>query len=512
MTEAWRDTDYAHRKEITIQEANLAGDLTNFPLLVVIDNDIDINTGTVQADLDDVRFYDSSGNLLKFEVEWFEIDGTDCAARIWVKKPALYTSPAGYDNTIWMYYGYASAANGEDAANVWDAGYEAVWHLAESGNGTANEFADSTANAHHGQGGGGDSAKVPDQVTGMIGKGQDFIAANNDYIITGSIAHGIGTGDFCIDAWVKPDSVAEGIIYNTIWSNGAYAPAFYVPTQHGKYGLYWGAEKPSATSATTDWQHLAAVRRSGVVYFYRNGIVDGNTYSIATSVADAVSRFGTDSAADWMNGLVDEERLTVGDRSVAWLNFQYHNIAEADWEQTWGAEEDQPTLALVVQDSACLVESENVALTQHHVLVVANSECIVASESLALTQHQVLTVADSQCLVESESPSLTQHQVLTVADSACVVESESPSLTQHQVLALADSACVVESENVVLTQHSTLGVADSACVVESDNVVLVQHHVLTVADSECVVTSDNVTLAVEAGSVVLFQQQLLLAV
>ncbi len=43
----------------------------------------------------------------------------------------------------------------ENPAGVWDANYQAVWHLDEGGNGTFNEFADSTTNANHGQGGDG---------------------------------------------------------------------------------------------------------------------------------------------------------------------------------------------------------------------------------------------------------------------------------------------------------------------------------------------------------------------
>jgi len=88
-------------------------------------------------------------------------------------------------------------------------------------------------------------------------------------------------------------------------------------------------------------------------------------------------------------------------------------------------------------------------------LVVQDSACIVESEGPTLTQHQTLSVDDSECVVESEAVALTQHQVLVVGDSECVAESEEPSLTQHQVLVVGDSKSIVTSGNVVLSFGTT---------------------------------------------------------
>lgn len=50
-------------------------------------------------------------------------DGDQTVA--WVRLPSL---PSGADKRIYLYYGYAGAP---DQAPVWNAGFEAVWHLKE---------------------------------------------------------------------------------------------------------------------------------------------------------------------------------------------------------------------------------------------------------------------------------------------------------------------------------------------------------------------------------------------
>ena len=50
-------------------------------------------------------------------------------------------SPAS-DTVLYVYYGNPAAANQQNPAGVWDANYEAVWHLS---NGTTLSGNDSTA-------------------------------------------------------------------------------------------------------------------------------------------------------------------------------------------------------------------------------------------------------------------------------------------------------------------------------------------------------------------------------
>ncbi|MDD1670167.1 MAG: hypothetical protein LUQ67_02445, partial [Methanomicrobiales archaeon] len=69
------------------------------------------------------------------------------------------------DTTILMYYGNSGASNQQDAANVWDANYMAVYHLNQDPSGTV---VDSTGHANLGSEG---TMGATNLVNGKIGKG-----------------------------------------------------------------------------------------------------------------------------------------------------------------------------------------------------------------------------------------------------------------------------------------------------------------------------------------------------
>ena len=154
-------TGWDFRKEITVQDTNIDGALTDFPVCVKLNADEDIGD-EARADGYDIRFTQSDGEtLLKYEREaWTGGNGDDATAVFWVKSNLASSGGA----TIYIYYGKADASDGEDANNVWDANYLAVWHLKESGDGTGDEFVDSSGTGNHGTGGGGNAAFTPDQI------------------------------------------------------------------------------------------------------------------------------------------------------------------------------------------------------------------------------------------------------------------------------------------------------------------------------------------------------------
>ncbi|MCH8874857.1 DUF2341 domain-containing protein, partial [candidate division KSB1 bacterium] len=149
--------------ELVIQASQVPDTLTNFPVLVT-----EATLPTEMFDADgtyfalngggDIRFSsDQNGTfLLPCEIVTFTTDNNPALgkAEIWVKVPTVSSSS---NTSIWVWYNKAGATQPPAAAvygseSVWDANYMGVWHLKESGNGTADEFADTTGNANHGQG------------------------------------------------------------------------------------------------------------------------------------------------------------------------------------------------------------------------------------------------------------------------------------------------------------------------------------------------------------------------
>ncbi|GAG26647.1 unnamed protein product, partial [marine sediment metagenome] len=119
-------TGWGFRKEITIQDAYVDSNLRDFPIYVYINADADFHEALATGY--DIRFTQSDGTtLLKYEREnWTGGDGGAGTGHFWVKVPSILASGGA---TIYCYYGKADAEDGEDAVNVWDANFKAVYHL-----------------------------------------------------------------------------------------------------------------------------------------------------------------------------------------------------------------------------------------------------------------------------------------------------------------------------------------------------------------------------------------------
>ncbi|UCF61272.1 MAG: DUF2341 domain-containing protein, partial [Anaerolineaceae bacterium] len=169
----WYDSAWSSRKMLTIDSTQVDANLTNYPVLVSL-TDADL-IGNVQADGGDLLFTTSNGTT-KLDHEIEKIVPATGQIVAWVELDSISSS---VDTDFYMYFDNPGATNQWNIAGTWDSNYIGVWHLDESGNGTLNEFVDSTAYNNHGTGGKGYSGYVPTQGTGQIGYGQTFDGAND---------------------------------------------------------------------------------------------------------------------------------------------------------------------------------------------------------------------------------------------------------------------------------------------------------------------------------------------
>jgi hypothetical protein len=156
-------------------------DVTDLPVMVRVAEVVEaagLDPATLSLGLDDLRFTDDDGvTILPHEVERLETaDGGVASAHVWLRVPHVPAFRS--DDFVWMYWGNAGAPNAEDAAGVWQSGFEAVFHLDEGTPVDAGPdassyvgYEDSTGNGH--------TARVTAGASrgGVSGDGLSFSAA-----------------------------------------------------------------------------------------------------------------------------------------------------------------------------------------------------------------------------------------------------------------------------------------------------------------------------------------------
>lgn len=123
-----------------------------------------------------------------------------------------------------------------------------------------------------------------------------FTDASSHYLSTGTVNHGIGTGDFTIGCWANH---TNNTTWQCIWSNGTFAPSMYIRIASNGWGAFWGTTKQFDTILETDgtWYNLV-VRRSGTeLSGWVDGVKEATTFVVATSMADSTWQIGSESAA-----------------------------------------------------------------------------------------------------------------------------------------------------------------------------------------------------------------------
>ncbi|MHA2281741.1 MAG: LamG-like jellyroll fold domain-containing protein [Promethearchaeota archaeon] len=333
--------DFEYFKEITIDHNQIFGtsDHVNFPILLsIFDSDLH---DKVQPDGDDIAFNNGTA-WLSHEFELFNQNFNSTHAQLiaWVKIPLL--SPIE-DTIIRMYYGNSTMESQENSLGVWDSNYLGIWHLSENGNGTLNEFVDSSKYYNHGQGGKGDSLYIPTQSSGLIGYSQDFnnLDGKYDFIDCGDDPIlDITENQITLQAWVHhsiaPVSRARGIINHKGWYEGY---SIFIRRDMQKVAFNLPGETHQLTSAwditTDEWHYVVATYDGSWMRIYIDGAQDPNvmakTGDIEPSSAEKDVWIGhADQPQDvaWSGeweGLLDEIRISRVSRSADWIKTEYYN-------------------------------------------------------------------------------------------------------------------------------------------------------------------------------------------
>lgn len=341
-SDLWYDASWLYRKQITISNTNIDEDLSHFPLLVKIFNDSDIGAHALSTGYD-IRFTDSSGNILPYEREDFSINSGAASGDFWVRTP-VYHSPADGQNIVYIYYGNSSAdadwtsdtslltdcTSITNAQCVWKEGssqnFTDVMHF---GDGTNLNVNDSTSNER--------DATPGDLVTAVPGPvvGAADMGGNNT--TTPQVGAGLSipsitfSGGRTFSFWLKATTAL-----NTVLAFGNY----YYP-YHGGGSLYirdaTGYSSNLYAITVGSWYYVTISGDGVNALFYKNGDYV-NTIADKSPSINLLGR-GYANSTYSLNGAMDEVRISSTARSAAWIKFEYHNQADAGNNLTFAAEE-----------------------------------------------------------------------------------------------------------------------------------------------------------------------------
>lgn len=351
---AWYDLAWTQRKLITIPAAQVPNtDQTDFPVYIDLsDLGADFHS-KVKSDGTDIVITSADGTT-KLSRELVSIDTATQSGELWFKAPTLSASA---DSEFYIYYGNPAGAE-SNSSDVWSNGFRMVQHMDTDPSGTSPQIIDSTSYAINGTSEG--SMASNDLLPGKLGNSIDFDGSNDQFRLSNSGQLHLGL-PITLSSWVKVRSGA-GSIYpiGTDERTTTYRGAYTVITAAGEVAASYGdagggfSAADRRTKVNTNpavgadtWYYFSAVISGPTdMQLYLDAVDHGGAYSgtggsIAYSSNDAL--IGGIGQGLFMNGELDEVRVSSVARSQDWIETEFNNQNAPDSFYLISSEEDLPS-------------------------------------------------------------------------------------------------------------------------------------------------------------------------
>ena len=334
---------WQYRKQITIDHTKIAGDLSDFTILLSrIDADLHLKA---QEDGGDILFMNGLGVALKLyhEIETYNTSSGQLIA--WIKIPFLSSNN---DTVLYMYYGNPTCANTQYPQKTWDSNYKMVQHM---NGGAYTTIDDSTSNDNDVTAAGG----TPDYLqTGKIGFGTNFAKASSESLTIPRSTSLEPANYITVGGWFKFTTVGterlltKGIIYG----NG-YAGYSFIAKATGLYlqlktttQLYEVANTGVYALPTGTWTYVTATYDGSNIKFFVNGTQLGNNIAATGTIihdTGATLLIGTHSTGvQYLDAVADELHISNSARSMSWISTEYNNQNDPSAFLNVGPEEPGP--------------------------------------------------------------------------------------------------------------------------------------------------------------------------
>ncbi|MEJ2276842.1 MAG: DUF2341 domain-containing protein, partial [Candidatus Lokiarchaeota archaeon] len=326
--------DFTYYKKITIDNSKVSGstNLVNFPVLISL-FDTDLHNH-VQADGDDIAFYNGN-EWLDHEIEVFNqtYNATDAQLIAWVRIPSL--SPIN-DTTLYMYYGNPNMGSCQNPEGVWDDNYRGVWHLKEDPTDPSPQFQDSTYFDNDGI---AENLTQSNSVQGLIDGAIEFDDYNERCV---NISHDASlqlSTDMTISVWIKANDTNgsepfENSVVLAKWSTSGNRN-YWMGKISGSYFCFYVDDTQYVSidiNKVNDnkWHYITGIADStnNLLRLYVDGVQENaSVYSGNSQTGVSNLQIGKNpgqSGQEW-NGTIDEVRISNTIHSTDWILTEYDN-------------------------------------------------------------------------------------------------------------------------------------------------------------------------------------------
>lgn len=471
----WFNLNWNSRTQITFNNAAQAENLTNVPVLVKLhataSDAVNVDYTRTQNFGEDLRFVDSSGNVLAHEIETWNEAGY---SYVWVNVPMIAAGSA--TDSIWLYYENPDAADGGALHTVWDSSDTVVLHM----NGTT---VDSTS---YGNDGGLTAVTV---APGVVGDAGSFNGTNSSVSLgSDATVDDIFAGGGTISTWINP----------TGWGGGGYGRILdkASTTFSGSAGNGWTLQvqndgslrfehgfsigkgswvtSPGTISLNT-WQNVVVTYNnsssSNTPQVYINGVLQTLTTAngpLGTATSDAalnlvVGSYGGGTTRTFQ-GQIDEVQISNAVTSASEIAARFASVNGTFL--TAGAAVSGPGGVL---DNDSDADGDNVTLTlvSGPARAVAGSFVLNSDGSFTYTHDDSETTTDSFTYTINDG--LTTSTPVTVSLSITAINDNVPEITAGQSFDISEIATVGTVVGTVAATDADAGTTLSNWTIGSGN-------------------------------------------
>lgn len=338
-------TDWGRRCELIIQASKIDSALVYFPVLLQL-----VNLPSEMFDADgsypalegggDIRFStdEAGSNQIACEIVSFHIDNNPALgyAEIWVEVPSISSSSP---TSIWVWYNKTGESQPSESStygkhDVWDDGgnnyHKAVHHMKDL---TSSTVEDSTQYSNDGT---KRASNNPLQTSGgQVREDQQFVVANDDYLVAPDSASLDITTYITMEAWIY--MTAAPIKYTKVVAKNK-APTYY-PYQmnfneiENMQLVFQLGDIPNQVESQlaipqNEWVHVMGTYDGTTMRFYVNGVEDAFLVVSVTIDTNDLSYCIGGRDTDFyytFPGRIDEVRLANTARSAGWVKACWYN-------------------------------------------------------------------------------------------------------------------------------------------------------------------------------------------